>query len=121
MGTGKQRIRLVACDIDGTLIGPGGHGIDVARQALDFCRKRGIRVTAATGRAFGAAEKYLEALGLDEPAITNGGLLLPGLESRQYMKNHRQRVVKILLWILRSWLPFLLPGRETYVHRCERA
>ncbi len=36
MGTGKQRIRLVACDIDGTLIGPGGHGIDVARQALIF-------------------------------------------------------------------------------------
>ncbi|MGI6163088.1 MAG: Cof-type HAD-IIB family hydrolase [Bacillota bacterium] len=117
MGTGKQRIRLVACDIDGTLIGPGGHGIDVARQALDFCRKRGIRVTAATGRAFGAAEKYLEALGLDEPAITNGGALIARIgEPPIYEKTIDRGVAQnIALDLKKLGYPFyFLVGKHMY-------
>ncbi len=108
---------MVACDIDGTLIGPDGHGIDVARQALDFCRKRGIRVTAATGRAFAAAEKYLEALGVNEPAITDGGALIARIgEPPIYEKTiDKMTAQDIALDLQKIGYPFyLLVGKHMY-------
>lgn len=67
---------LLVCDLDGTLIGPDDYGLKQARQTLDLCRRHGSRVTVATGRAFGAAKKYLAYLGIEEPVITNGGGLI---------------------------------------------
>jgi Cof subfamily protein (haloacid dehalogenase superfamily) len=69
-------VKLLVCDLDGTLTGPAGHGLEIARHTLDFCRRKGIRVTVATGRAFAAAERLLVYLGIDEPIITNGGALI---------------------------------------------
>jgi len=70
------RIRLIACDMDGTLIGPGGSGVEIAKQAVDYCKSRGCAFTLATGRVFGSVERYLESLGITEPVITNGGALV---------------------------------------------
>lgn len=76
MNTDGCNVRLIVCDLDGTLTGPGDRGLETAKHTLDFCRRKGIRVTVATGRAFAAAERYLVYLGIDEPVITNGGALI---------------------------------------------
>ncbi len=70
---------LIACDLDGTLLGPGATGIDEARQVADFCKDHGIRFTVATGRFWGAVVAYIEALGITGPAIANGGALVAAL------------------------------------------
>jgi Cof subfamily protein (haloacid dehalogenase superfamily) len=74
-----SRIKLVACDLDGTLLGPGGTGIDAAREAVDLCRALGLEFTIATGRAFGSVEKFLIHLGLVGRVITNGGAMVAAL------------------------------------------
>lgn len=76
MGRAKCDVRLLVCDLDGTLAGPGGCGLETAKETLNLCRQKGIRVTVATGRAFAAAETLLVYLGIDEPIITNGGALI---------------------------------------------
>lgn len=70
---------MLVCDLDGTLVGPTDEGLATARQVLDYCRSQGIKVTIATGRVFGAAEKYVAYLGIDQPVIANGGALIAEL------------------------------------------
>jgi len=72
----KKAPRLVACDLDGTLLGPDGQGLDLAAQVVRYCRSKGVFFTIATGRLFGALEKYLRVLGISEPAIANGGAVV---------------------------------------------
>jgi len=76
-----ERVKLVACDLDGTLLGPGGYGFEDAKKAVDLCRQNGIHFTIATGRVFGAVERYLKYLDIKEPVITNGGGLVASVGS----------------------------------------
>lgn len=80
-----NRISLVACDLDGTLLGPGGTGVDSAREVVDLCKSLGVAFTIATGRAFGSVEKYLLHLGLDRPVISNGGAMIAALKGKPLM------------------------------------
>lgn len=69
-------IRLVATDLDGTLlnqewkISPGN--IRAVRQAVG----NGVKVTLATGRMAAATRRYARELGLDVPIITYHGALV---------------------------------------------
>lgn len=66
---------LLALDIDGTLLGPGGVLSDRTREAVRAAGEAGWLVTLATGRRWGATKPVAEALGLQAPLITfNGGL-----------------------------------------------
>ena len=117
MGANGKRIKLVVCDIDGTLVGPNDYGISIGKQALDFCKKRGVRVTAATGRAFGAAQRHLEYLGIDEPAITNGGALIAKfVEPPLYEKTIDQELAQNIVFDLEKLgHPFyLMLGKHIY-------
>lgn len=69
-------IRLIAIDIDDTLIDRTGRVDPRTVQAIADARQRGIAVTLATGRMFYAARPYAELLELDLPLICcQGGLL----------------------------------------------
>jgi Cof subfamily protein (haloacid dehalogenase superfamily) len=67
--------RLIALDLDGTLLDPQ-HRISPANHAaVQECLARGIRVLIATGRLFASAGPYARALELAGPQITlNGGV-----------------------------------------------
>lgn len=67
---------LVACDLDGTILGPGDRGLDEAKRAAMLCRERGALFTIATGRVCGASQKYVDILELSIPYITNGGAVI---------------------------------------------
>jgi 5-amino-6-(5-phospho-D-ribitylamino)uracil phosphatase len=67
-------IRLVALDVDGTLLAPDGRVSPRTRRAVRAARARGIEVVLCTGRKLSAGVQRLSAeLGLSVPAIVRHG------------------------------------------------
>lgn len=66
---GPGRIRLVALDVDGTLLTSDHRVTEATRAAIDRVRARGVEVLLATSRAACALRTVLDALGLLEPAV----------------------------------------------------
>ncbi len=58
------RIRLVALDLDGTLVGEDLVIRPRVREAVAEAQRRGVTVTIVTGRMFAAARPYALALGV---------------------------------------------------------
>ena len=69
-------IRLIALDIDGTLIGDDlAIGPDT-RAAVAAARARGVFVTLVTGRMVSSALRFARELGLDAPLVGYQGALI---------------------------------------------
>ncbi|MEP7272539.1 MAG: Cof-type HAD-IIB family hydrolase [Acidobacteriota bacterium] len=68
-------IRLLALDIDGTLLNPRGEITPRTRDALREVRERGILVALVTGRRFSSARPVIEDLGLTVPLVSHNGAL----------------------------------------------
>ena len=68
-------IRLLALDLDGTLLDHRGHISDRNRAALDKAREAGVRVAVVTGRRFRDSRPIALELGLDVPLISHNGAL----------------------------------------------
>jgi Cof subfamily protein (haloacid dehalogenase superfamily) len=70
-------IRLLACDLDGTLADRDGHIGDATVAAWDRARRRGILTVLATGRLPFALPPFLDRLGITtEPIIAAQGALI---------------------------------------------
>jgi Cof subfamily protein (haloacid dehalogenase superfamily) len=68
-------IRLLALDLDGTLLNSRGQVSEGNRNALEQARERGVRVAIVTGRRFRDARPTALELGLDVPVIAHNGAL----------------------------------------------
>ena len=68
-------IRLIALDLDGTLLNSQGVVTERNRRAIDEARGRGVRVALVTGRRFRDARPLAQELGLDVPVIAHNGAL----------------------------------------------
>jgi hypothetical protein len=68
-----SRIRLLAVDIDGTLLDSSGRIPDVHREALADAHAGGIAVVLATGRAQHFALPVAQSLGIPFGLIVNNG------------------------------------------------
>jgi Cof subfamily protein (haloacid dehalogenase superfamily) len=69
-------IRLIALDIDGTIIGDDGIVGDRTRAAIRAARERDIAVSLVTGRMVSSARFFAEDLGLTDPIVGyQGGLI----------------------------------------------
>ncbi|NLB72935.1 MAG: HAD family phosphatase [Firmicutes bacterium] len=73
---GQGRIRLVAIDIDYTLIGSDLKISDATKRAIGAAIDAGSIITLATGRMYRAAVPFAEELGIDAPLITYDGALV---------------------------------------------
>ncbi|MBS1821046.1 MAG: HAD family phosphatase, partial [Acidobacteria bacterium] len=62
----SQRIRMVAVDMDGTLLGGDGQVSARNLAALKAAERAGVEVVIATGRRHNYAMKVLRGLGLRE-------------------------------------------------------
>jgi Cof subfamily protein (haloacid dehalogenase superfamily) len=69
-------IRLLAIDIDGTLLDSRGRLPEVHHQALAAAVDRGIAVALVTGRTFHFTRPIVERLGLPVTAIVNNGAVV---------------------------------------------
>jgi len=74
-------IRLLALDLDGTLLNPRGKVSERNRQALADARGSGVRVALCTGRRFRDARPLALELGLDVPLISHNGALTKHAET----------------------------------------
>ena len=68
--------RLLCFDYDGTAAEGGQFPTQRVRDAVAAARTAGVRVVLATGRSFGAAYRYAEALGLSDAVITFQGAVV---------------------------------------------
>ena len=68
-------VRLLALDLDGTLLNSRGQLSERNRLALQLARERGVRVAVVTGRRFRDARPIALELGLDVPVISHNGAL----------------------------------------------
>jgi Cof subfamily protein (haloacid dehalogenase superfamily) len=76
-----RRVKALALDLDGTLLLPNAVLSERARSILAKCMNRGIAVIICTGRSFGGAEPYRDALGAAGPMVYFNGaqvLDMPG-------------------------------------------
>lgn len=70
------RYRLLACDLDGTLMGEDRTISTRVRRALTDAQALGVHVTLATGRGFHAALPFAQELRITEPIICyQGGVI----------------------------------------------
>lgn len=68
--------RLLAMDLDDTLLDSSLRIREEDRQALERARRAGVVVTLATGRMYRATLPYVEELAIDAPVITYQGALV---------------------------------------------
>lgn len=65
--------RLIALDVDGTLLDPEGRVTDATRQAIRTAREEGVYVVLATGRSWQEAEHLVPLAGCDSRMVCQGG------------------------------------------------
>ncbi len=70
------RFRLLALDIDGTLINSREELTPATREAIRRARRAGIQVVLATGRRYSRSLPYVDHLELDLPLVTASGALI---------------------------------------------
>lgn len=98
-------IRLVALDLDGTVVGQDGSVSPGVVQAVRRVQERGILVTVATGRVYPSARRYLQELHLGEvPVITcNGAEVWAGDGRRLWYRPLAPRAAARVVEICLSW------------------
>jgi Cof subfamily protein (haloacid dehalogenase superfamily) len=97
--SGKNSIKLVVCDLDGTLLNSEKQITTPSLAAIAETRRRGIRFSVCTGRIPTMAQYYLEQLALDIPVITVNGAILWERSGRAVLKGtrlDRAEAVKIM-------------------------
>ncbi len=75
-------IRLIALDIDGTLVDDDLALRDRTVVAIQRATRRGIHVSLATGRMTSSATRFAETLGLTAPVIGFQGALIRDMSGR---------------------------------------
>lgn len=79
----KAPIRLIALDIDGTLLDSQGQLSEANRRAVDEAVERGVVVALVTGRRFSMAQRIALLFDHDLPVISNNGAIVKTSRSHQ--------------------------------------
>jgi hypothetical protein len=114
-------IRLLALDIDGTLVGNDLALRPRTRDAIVNALRRGVHISLVTGRMATSARPFAEALGLTEPIIAYQGALI------RRMPAPGQRLGKLLFHrplpaaVARETIAWSLAnGFEPHINHLER-
>lgn len=76
IGEAPRPFRLLALDIDGTLLRSDKALSPRVRAAVDAARQRGVHVVLVTGRRYPAARRVASALGGEVPLVLHNGALI---------------------------------------------
>jgi Cof subfamily protein (haloacid dehalogenase superfamily) len=94
-----MRARLLALDIDGTLLDPYGALTDAARAAVASAQRAGLLVVLCTGRRFRTALSVARDLGLTGPIVVNNGAVVKDVVSGRTL-HHRYLPAEVLPEVL---------------------
>ncbi|MCL6572711.1 MAG: HAD hydrolase family protein, partial [Bacillus sp. (in: Bacteria)] len=72
--------RLLALNIDGTLLQTNGRIHKSTKEAIDYVEQKGIYVTLVTSRSFPSARKVAKVLKIKSPLITHQGAYIASPE-----------------------------------------
>ena len=92
--TPRKRVReaepykLLAIDLDGTLLDRQGEAKDVDVQAIKKLKARGIKVTILTGRLFSGTRPSAELLGIDGPVGCADGSHVVRVKGQKTLLHH---------------------------------
>jgi Cof subfamily protein (haloacid dehalogenase superfamily) len=78
-------IKLVALDLDDTLLDPNLRITEDSVRSIQEVRKQGVRITISTGRMYSSALPYALQLGIDVPLITYQGALVKSSLSEEVL------------------------------------
>ncbi|HYE72878.1 MAG TPA: HAD-IIB family hydrolase, partial [Blastocatellia bacterium] len=83
-------IRLLALDIDGTLLNGRGQVTPRTRRRIEEARERGVLVALVTGRRFGSARLLTEEqnFSLSMPLISHNGALTKNISTLETISFH---------------------------------
>ena len=87
-------IKLIALDLDGTLLDPQGQITQETKNAIAQARAEGVKVVLATGRSVQEAMNFGEEAGCDNLAVCVGGAVLADLPSGTHVRD----------WEMPSWV-----------------
>ena len=76
VGMMTQDIKLIAVDLDGTLLNTDHNMSEKNEAALKAAMDKGVKVVVATGKTRASADALIERLSLDTPGIYNQGLVI---------------------------------------------
>ena len=99
----QEPIKLIAIDLDGTLLTPQKQISPRTQDAIRAAQEAGIIVTLATARRFENSRPFAEILGISIPLITCDGALIiqhpdcEVLHTRLLSKDIAQQAVEILV------------------------
>ncbi len=96
--------RLIALDIDGTLLNGRREMSDATVDAVRHAAGRGVRVTVCTGRSLPSAVSAVERLPLDAPYVLNNGAMIYDVPMRRarYVRHLPGRLATDAVRLFRS-------------------
>jgi Cof subfamily protein (haloacid dehalogenase superfamily) len=108
-------MQLVACDLDGTIVGPGGRISDRTLAAFDECDRRGIHVVFVTGRPARWMAPIVAMTGHQGLALCSNGAVVLDLATDQVVQSHGLALPTVLelTSLLREHLPGAVFAVET--------
>lgn len=117
-------VKLLACDLDGTLVDETFRITPRVAAAVRLARARGVAMTIATGRAFPSALPYARELGITLPLICTQGGLIRDPTSGQVL-HEAQMALPLAQEIIdlareRSWHLTLYVDEEVYLTELAR-
>ena len=111
--------RLLACDLDGTLMGEDTMIHASVRRALAAAQALGVAVTLATGRSFGATLPFARDLNISLPLICHqGGCVQHPLSGEMLYQDALERALLLKVVELaqaRDWHLVIYFGDDVYL------
>lgn len=80
-----MRYRLIAADMDGTLLNSQGKITEKTIAAIHTLAEKGVLFTICTGRPIQGVERYYDVLDTDSPVITYNGAMIVMGRSREIL------------------------------------
>ncbi|MEJ2007509.1 MAG: Cof-type HAD-IIB family hydrolase [Acidobacteriota bacterium] len=100
-------IRLIALDLDGTLLNSNLEISEASRQALAAASARGVQVVITTGRRFHSARPLLDSLPCPVTLITSNGAMVRKLSGKVLHRNFLPRTIAVkVLEIAGDYRPY---------------
>ena len=88
-----MRFRLIALDLDGTLLDPFGKLSAAVVEAVASLRRAGPQVILCTGRRYRTALPMAQQLGLEGAMVTNNGVLVKDIATGRTLQDNGLQVV----------------------------
>lgn len=91
-GVTQMQIKLIACDMDDTLLNGDIEISERNFKAIKKARDAGIVFLIATGRMYVSAQPYALKLRLDTPIVAYNGALVRGSRSGKVFYEHKMKI-----------------------------